>query len=94
MNYEPMPSYLTEEWLNEVCAINKKYDCSSRVVRSEQDEIRSKELWNKIWAYNDLWNIFHPIPPCPECGGVRLATTKGICLNIGDCSLAPHGIGG
>lgn len=72
----------------EICAINRKYNFQPLESRSEEDNKRYKELYERIDWIRKKINYKHRIGPCPECGFTRTASSGGICINKPNCKLA------
>lgn len=73
----------------EMIQINRKYNCSSTILRSDEDEARFYELSNEIDKIEEEWDRTYPATPCPQCGHPRKASFNfgQSCLNIGKCKL-------
>jgi hypothetical protein len=84
---------LTKSRIDEICAINRKYNYRSR-GRSDEDKKRSRQLWDEIYKIYEDFNKANPLPPCKECGEERLAHLGGVCFNRDNCSLAIKFLGG
>ena len=79
---------LVRRLVHEIADINRKYNFA-KDGRSEEDEKRSKELWDELRRIEEKFDAEHPVSPCPECGSPRFASTGGHCFNWYDnCSLA------
>lgn len=84
----------TEPWWRAVYAINRKYNFSISLLRSSTDHDLWEHMYAAIWRLHVAYDAAHPVPPCPSCGGRRLATTGGGCSAFGRCALGPEAIGG
>lgn len=79
--------------LDEVCEINQRNGFRGD-GRPAADVARAAELWAAIRDVDARFDAANPLPPCPTCGGERLASLDGWCLAFGKCPEAPRALGG
>jgi hypothetical protein len=76
---------------HEMGEINRRNNFVRSEHRSAEDNAQSAALWAQIDTLSKAFDAAHPIPPCPRCGAERFARIgDGVCINIGECPIAPY----